>query len=51
MLTPGLYLVTPDQADGDALVAAVAALLPARPPPAVIRPRACWPCAVLPACR
>jgi len=31
MLTPGLYLVTPDQADGDALVAAVAALLPARP--------------------
>lgn len=31
MLTPGLYLVTPDMADGDALVAAVAALLPARP--------------------
>ena len=31
MLTPGLYLVTPDQADGDALFAAVAALLPARP--------------------
>ena len=31
MLTPGLYLVTPDQADGGALFAAVAALLPARP--------------------
>ena len=31
MLTPGLYLVTPDLADADALVAAVAALLPARP--------------------
>jgi thiamine-phosphate pyrophosphorylase len=31
MLTPGLYLVTPDQADTDALLAAVAALLPARP--------------------
>ena len=31
MLTPGLYLVTPDMADGDALFAAVAALLRARP--------------------
>ena len=31
MFTPGLYLVTPDMADADALAAAVAAVLPARP--------------------
>ena len=31
MFTPGLYLVTPDIADADALAAAVAAVLPARP--------------------
>jgi len=31
MLHPGLYLVTPDWPDTDALVAAVAALLPSRP--------------------
>jgi hypothetical protein len=31
MFTPGPYLVTPDMADADALAAAVAAVLPARP--------------------